>query len=94
MNNKNNTQLVEPLLKLTMHHLIEDSNLNLKFIEARMKFYQTLLADIKDDKPLFFQKKKLVEYNSKLEEYTGKIDELSTQFNEELKMLEELYEQI
>lgn len=85
---------MEGLLKLATHHLIEETNFNLKSMEIKLKFYQSLKDGLKDDKPLFFQKKKLIEYNNKLEEYTKKIDSIYIEFNEELKILEKLYEQI
>lgn len=92
--NNNNRKLVESLLKFTNYHLIEETNFNLKSIEIRLKLYQSLLYDLKDDKPLFFQKKKLIEYNNKLEEYTKKVNDLYIEFNKELKILENFYEQI
>lgn len=63
-------------------------------MEIRLKFYQSLLDDLKQDKPLFFQREKLIEYNNKLEQYTNKINNLYTEFNDELKILETLYKQI
>lgn len=92
--NNNNRKLVESLLQFINHHLIEETNFNMKSIEIRLKFYQSLLYDLKDDKPLFFQKKKLIEYNNKLEEYTKKVNDLYIEFNKELKILENFYEQI
>lgn len=92
--NNQNTELAESLLKFTTYHFIEDSKLNLKLIEKRIQFYQTLIGNLKDNKPLFFQKKKLLEYNNKLEECNNKINELYFEFHEETKLLEKLYEHI
>lgn len=89
-----NTELAVSLLKFTTYCFIENSNLNLKLIEKRIQFYQTLINDLKDDKPLFFQKKKLIDYNNKLEEYNKKINDLYIEFNEEIMLLEKLNEYI
>lgn len=88
-----NTELAVSLLKFTTYYFIENSNLNLKLIEKRIQFYQTLINDLKDDKPLFFQKKKLID-NNKLEEYNKKINDLYIEFNEEIMLLEKLNEYI
>ena len=54
--NNENTELAESLLKFTTYHFIEDSKLNLKLIEKRIQFYQNLIGNLRDEKPLFFQK--------------------------------------
>ena len=41
--NNNNRKLVESLLQFINHHLIEETNFNMKSIEIRLKFYQSLL---------------------------------------------------
>ncbi|MBP3635774.1 MAG: hypothetical protein J6J17_04925 [Bacilli bacterium] len=87
-------KLFEKLLKLNIKYAIEDSNINMSMIEIRIKYYQTLINHLEGNKPLFFQKKKLIEYNNKLEEYNNKINELYIEFHEETKLLEKLYEQI
>lgn len=87
---KTGDELVESLLKLNIKYAIEDSNINMRMIDNRIKFYQTLINHLEDNKPFFFQKKKLIEYNNKKEEYENKISELYTQLGEECEMIEKL----
>ena len=96
MSKKNNdgNELFEKLLELNIKYAIEDSNINMRMIDNRIKFYQTLINHLEDNKPFFFQKKKLIEYNKKKEEYENKIHELYTQLGEECEMIDKLYSDI
>ena len=85
-----NNELLEKLLELNIKYAIEDSNINMKIIDNRIKFYQCLINHLEDNKPFFFQKKKLIEYNNKKEEYENKIYELYIQLSEEYEMIEKL----
>ena len=87
----NDNELFEKLLELNIKYAIEDSNINMRMIDNRIKFYQTLINHLEDNKPFFFQKKKLIEYNNKKEEYENKIYELYTQLGEEYEMINKLY---
>ena len=84
-------ELFEKLLELNIKYAIEDSNINMRMIDNRIKFYKTLINHLEDNKPFFFQKKKLIEYNNKKEEYENKISELYTQLGEEFEMIEKLH---
>ena len=86
----NDNELFKKLLELNIKYAIEDSNINLRMIDNRIKFYQTLINHLEDNKPFFFQKKKLIEYNNKKEEYENKISELYAQLGEEYEMIEKL----
>ena len=55
----------------------------MRIIDNRIKFYESLISHLEDNKPFFFQKKKLIEYNNK-------ISELYTQLGEEYEMIEKL----
>lgn len=90
---ENNIELFESLLKLNIKYAIEDSNINMRMIDNRIKFYQILINHLEENKPLFFQKRKLIDYNNKRNEYSKKINDLYVELNEELKLLEKLYEQ-
>ena len=63
-------ELFEKLLEINIKYAIEDSNINMRMIDNRIKFYQTLINHLEDNKPFFFQKKKLIEYNNKIAEFT------------------------
>lgn len=73
---KDNDKLIEQLLELNIKNFIKDSNTNIRLLGNRIKFYQTLLNNLENNKPLFFQKKKLIEYENKKKEYISKINEL------------------
>ena len=73
-------ELFKSLLKLNIRYAIEDSNINIRMIDNRIKSYQTLIGHLEDNKPFFFQKKKLIEYNNKKEEYENKISEYLDQY--------------
>ena len=81
-------ELFEKLLELNIKYAIEDSNINMRIIDNRIKFYQSLINHLEE--PFFFQKKKLIEYNNKKEEYENKISELYAQLGEEYEMIEKL----
>ena len=87
---KEDNELFEKLLELNIKYAIEDSNINMRMIDNRIKFYQSLINHLEDNKPFFFQKKKLIEYNNKKEEYENKISELYAQLGEEYEMIEKL----
>lgn len=87
---KDSDELFDKLLELNIKYAIEDSNINMRMIDNRIKFYQTLINHLEDNKPFFFQKKKLIEYNNKKEEYENKISELYAQLGEEYEMIEKL----
>lgn len=89
--NKNeDKELVDMLLKLNIKYAIEDSNINIRMIDNRIRFYQTLIEHLEDSKPFFFQKKKLIEYNNKKEEYNAKISDLYAQLGEEIELIDKL----
>ena len=84
-------ELFNMLLKLNIKYAIEDSNINIRMIDNRIRFYQTLIEHLEDNKPLFFQKKKLIEYNNKTEEYNIKISDLYTKLGAEIELIDKLY---
>lgn len=93
--NKNeDKELFDLLLKLNIKYAIEDSNINIRMIDNRIRFYQTLIEHLEDSKPFFFQKKKLIEYNNKKEEYNAKISDLYAQMGEEVDLINKLYSKV
>ena len=85
--NKDN-ELFELLLKLDIRKAIDDSNTNIVMINKRIKIYQTLINELEDNKPLFFQKKTLLEYNKQLDEYKTKINDLYKEIEDEIDMID------
>ena len=49
-------ELFKSLLKLNIRYAIEDSNINIRMIDNRIKSYQTLIGHLEYNKPFFFQK--------------------------------------
>ena len=91
---KDSDELFDKLLELNIKYAIEDSNINMKMIDNRIKFYQNLISHLENNKPFLFQKKKLIEYKNKKEEYENKISELYTQLGQEFELIEKLYSKI
>lgn len=87
---KDNDKLIEQLLELNIKNSIKDSNTNIRLLDNRIKFYQTLLNNLENNKPLFFQKKKLIEYENKKKEYNTKINKLYIDLGEEVKLIEKM----
>ena len=55
MTKKNDdNELFKSLLKLNIRYAIEDSNINMIMIDNKIKFYQTLINHLEDNKPFFF----------------------------------------
>ncbi len=88
---KDDNELFDKLLELNIKYAIEDSTINIRIIDNRIKFYETLINHLEDDKPLFFQKKKLVEYENKKSEYENKIFELYIKLSKEYEIIEKLH---
>ncbi len=88
---KDNDIILEQLLELNIKKSIKDSNTNIRLLDNRIKFYQTLLNNLEKNKPLFFQKKKLVIYNNKIKEYKSKIKYFNIELQKEKNLLDELY---
>ena len=83
-------KLLEQLLELNVKNSINDSNTNIRLLDNRIKFYQTLLDNLEKNKPLFFQKKKLIEYENKMKEYNIKINELYIEIEKEVCLIEKI----
>lgn len=88
--NDNDNELFEKLLELNIKYAFEDSNINVRMIDNRIRFYQSLINHLEYNKPFFFQKKRLIEYNNKKEEYENKISQLYSQLSDEMELIEKL----
>ena len=86
-NLKDENKVLESLIKLNIKYAIEDSNINLRLYGIKLQYYQNLLNQLENNKPLFFQKRKLIDYENKRVEYSSKIEELSTKMEEEFNLL-------
>ena len=59
-------------------------------INNKIDFYQTLINQLNENRPLFFQRKKLINYNNKFNEYYEKINNLYIELNKEINLLEKI----
>lgn len=84
--NKDN-ELLNKVIDLCLIYGIKDSELYLKVLDNKIKFYQSQIRFLEDTKPLFFQKKKLEEHNKKIEAYEQIITDAYIQMNEEVDMI-------
>ncbi len=84
--NKDN-ELLNKVIDLCLIYGIKDSELYLKVLDNKIKFYQSQIRFLEDTKPLFFQKKKLEEHNKKIEEYEQIITNAYLQMNEEVELI-------
>ena len=84
------------LLKDTLNYFmklgIKDSEKTISFYEKRIEMYQMLIRHLEENKPYFFQKKKLIEYNEKKKEYIEKIEEINNEILDEIKLIDKLNE--
>ena len=91
---KNDKKLVNKIIDLCLLHEIKESNLYLKMLDNRIKFYQSQINYLEDTKPLFFQKKKLEEHNKKIEEYERKLFDTYKTMGEEVNCIIEMQNSI
>ena len=80
-----NQELIEKVLELQFAKNEEESNMFINFICTKIKYYQDRINQLKRNKPFWFQKKKIKEYNQKLEEYEIIIQKCYQEISEEIK---------
>ena len=80
------SKLVDYGLKLG----IEDSELLIQYYGSGIEYYRNLIKDLEKNKPLFFQKKKFIEYNTKLKEYNVELSKLYSKMEDEIKFINEV----
>ena len=64
------------LIDLQLQHIDNNSMKMLEFYREDINFYNMLIDNLKANKPYFWQKKKLNEYNRQLDKYNSKINEI------------------
>ena len=67
------------LIDLQLQHLDSNSMKMLEFYREDINFYNMLIDNLKANKPYFWQKKKLDEYNRQLDKYKNKMCYTHTQ---------------
>lgn len=84
---KISNELIRKILNLNIKQANEKTKLDIEYLMIKIKKYESLINFLKANKPLFFERKKLLEHNNQLEEYTLKINELYNEISEELKLI-------
>lgn len=73
---------------------INEIDLNFQYYYEKIKYYTNLIKLTEQNKPLFFQKKKLKEYYEEVAEYNNIIKEASIKLAEEAKLIKEIMESV
>lgn len=73
---------------------INEIDLNFQYYYEKIKYYTNLIKLTEQNKPLFFQKKKLKEYYEEIAEYNNIIKEASIKLDEEAKLIKEIMESV
>lgn len=79
------------LINICIVNCIDDSERTLRFCQTRINLFESLIKREQENKPLFFQKKKLEEYNQKINEYNQKINDIYIEIKEERELINKLY---
>lgn len=89
---EDNINITHKIAQYCIVNEIKYSNQSISFINTRIKLYSTLLKHLDDSKPLFFQKRKLLDYNKKVKEYNSKLEVLYKELDEEITLMEKTYD--
>lgn len=89
---RNNSNITDKIAHYCTINEIKYSNQVINFINIRIKLYSTLLDHLEDSKPLFFQKRKTIEYNKKVKEYNAKLEDLYNELDEEIMLMGKIYD--
>lgn len=87
-----NTNITDKIAQYCIVNEIKYSNRAISFINTRIKLYSTLLEHLEDSKPLFFQKRRIIEYNKKAKEYNDKLENLYNELDEEITLMGKIYD--
>ena len=72
---------------------LKDEGLNIQYYYEKMQYYNKLIEFTKINKPLFFQKRKLIKYNRELLNYEKIVKETSLKLIEEINFIEKIQNQ-
>ena len=66
-------ELSNKVIDLCLIQSIKESEIYLNILDNQIKFYTRKIEFLNNNKPLFFQKKKIREHNNKINDYYNKI---------------------
>ena len=87
-------ELEDKVVKLQLLNCIENSKLYIESLNIKIDFYDKQIYFLKLNKPLWFQRKKIKEYNNLLHSYEQKIIDYYKKINDELNIILKLYNDI
>lgn len=82
--------ITEKLLKLYSHNEIDNSKFNITVIQKKIDNCKSELDYLIDNKPYWFQKKKLSIYEQKVEKLNKKIHKYNLEIEEQLDIINKL----
>ena len=87
---ENNKELLDKVVDLGLSMIVETSVATINYYGSGIEYYRKLIKDLELHKPLFFQKKKIIEYNTKLKEYNYELSKLYSKMESEIKLINEV----
>lgn len=87
---KNNVdkEIIDKVIDLGLLMSDELSKATINYYGSGIEYYRKLIEDLEEHKPLFFQKKKIIEYNTKLKEYNHELSKLYSKMETEINLLD------
>lgn len=84
------SDIADKLLTLYSHNEIENSKFHITIIQKKIDTCKSELEDLNDNKPYWFQKKKLNAHEKKIQELNKKIYQYNLEIEEQLKIIDKL----
>ena len=91
---ENKKDILDKVVDLGLSIITETSVSTITYYYKGIEYYNKLIEDLEEHKPLFFQKKKINDYNTKLKEYNNELSKLYSKVKSEIKMLTEIQEML
>lgn len=88
----NNKKNLEKFIQLSLLTSIDNSGDLIRYYGSGIEYYRKLINDLEFNKPLFFQKKKLINYNIKLKEYNDELSKLYSKMENEINLIIKMQE--
>ena len=88
--NSKDKELLNKVIDLCLVYSIKESEMYLNILDNQIKFYTQEIEFLNDNKPLFFQKKKLEEHNKRINECYEKISNCYVEIGKEVDFLIEM----
>lgn len=90
LNDIDNREIVDKIIDLCLWYQIEDSHRWLDIINVQIESCRMQLSFLEDNKPFWFQKKKLEEHNKNIEALENKIVDHYKELEEEVEIIQKM----